>query len=190
MNEHDLVRKVISTFESLDVSYFVTGSMASIAMGEPRYTNNIDIVTDISSDRIVQLLAAFPLSEYEHSELTDQKSVSKRFHLSIIHPPTGLAANIMLLADDDFERLRMSRRVQLEIDEETTGWFSSPEDVILKKLVFFKLGGTEKHLRDISGVLLVQGKLIDQEYLTLWAEKLGVSEELTLVRQKLSEREE
>ena len=97
--------------------------------------------------------------------------------------------DVILLADDAFDALRMSRKVQLSVDEETVGWFSSAEDLILKKLAFFRLGGSEKHLRDISGVLLVQGERIDQTYLDCWAEKLGVTEELALVRQRLSEQE-
>ncbi len=78
----------------------------------------------------------------------------------------------------------------MNVDSETVGWFSSAEDVILKKLVFFHLGGSEKHLRDISGVLLVQGDRIDQAYLDNWAEKLGVTQELELVRHKLRQRED
>jgi hypothetical protein len=53
-------------------------------------------------------------------------------------------------------------------------WFASPEDVILKKLEYFKGGGSEKHIRDILGVLKTQGERIDRVYIAEWAGPLGV----------------
>ena len=189
MNQGDLARKVIQTFESLEIPYFITGSLASTAMGEARYTNDIDIVADISLGKIESLIAAFPSPDYYISESAVREAVTKRFQFNIIHPQSGLKVDVMLPADDAFDQMRMSRKVQLNVDAETLGWFSSPEDVILKKLLFFQIGGSEKHLRDISGVLLVQGNEIDQAYLDLWTEKLGVTDELALVRQRLRERD-
>lgn len=190
MNEKELAKKVITEFETLEIPYFITGSMASMALSEPRYTNDIDIVADISHDKIMSLLTAFPSPEFYVAESAVREAVAQRFQFNIIHPESGLKVDVMIPADDDYDRLRMSRKVQLHVGKDVTGWFSSAEDVILKKLVFFQLGGSEKHLRDISGVLLVQGKKIDQDFLDHWAEKLGVSEELQLVRRKLSEREQ
>lgn len=62
-------------------------------------------------------------------------------------------------------------------------WFSSPEDVILKKLDFFRQGASEKHLRDIAGILKVQGEKIDQPYIDQWIEKLKLKEEWILVNE-------
>ena len=59
--------------------------------------------------------------------------------------------------------------------------FASAEDAILMKLKYFREGGSDKHLRDIRGVLLVQGEAIDREYLRKWAEVLGVLDQLSLV---------
>lgn len=188
MTEGDLARKVIQTFESLEIPYFITGSMASIAMGEARYTNDIDIVAAVPFGKIESLIEAFPSPDYYISESAVREAVAKRFQFNIIHPRSGLKVDVILPADDAFDQMRMSRKVQLNVDNETLGWFSSPEDVILKKLVFFQLGGSEKHLRDVSGVLLVQGNEIDQAYLDVWAEKLGVTDELAMVRQRLRER--
>ncbi len=38
---------------------------------------------------------------------------------------------------------------------------ASPEYVIVRKLEFFKEGGSEKHLRDIRGILNVSRSLVD-----------------------------
>ncbi len=188
MNESELIRKIVWTFETHDIPYFITGSIASIAFGEPRYTNDIDVVADMSIQNSAQLLAAFPSPEFYVSESAVRAAVLKRFQFNIIHPTSGLKVDVMIPGDDAYNRLRMSRRVRLEVDHETIGWFSSAEDLILKKLEFYRLGGSEKHLRDISGILLVQGDRIDQVYLDRWAALMEVTVELELVRKKLRER--
>lgn len=111
MNESELTRKVVSTFETLDIPYFITGSIASIAWGEPRYTNDIDVVADIFLRNIEQLLAAFPSPEFYVSESAVRAAVLKRFQFNIIHPTSDLKVDVMIPADDVYNRLRMSRRV-------------------------------------------------------------------------------
>jgi hypothetical protein len=54
--------------------------------------------------------------------------------------------------------------------------FASPEDVILKKMEYFKAGGSDKHLRDIVGILKVSTEQMDRSYITLWAERLGLAD--------------
>ena len=58
--------------------------------------------------------------------------------------------------------------------EDKSVWFASPEDVILKKMVYHKEGGSDKHLRDIAGVLRIQGERLDRGYLSEWALTLQV----------------
>lgn len=49
MEPSDLLRHLVNVFESLGIRYFVTGSVASIFYGEPRFTNDIDVVADIEN---------------------------------------------------------------------------------------------------------------------------------------------
>jgi hypothetical protein len=52
--------------------------------------------------------------------------------------------------------------------------FAAPEDVIIKKMEYYREGGSEKHLRDISGMLMISPELIDMNYITDWAKNLGL----------------
>ncbi len=81
MNESDLASKVISTFESLEIPYFITGSVASIALGEPRYTNDIDIVADIPFGKVGPIVAAFPSPDCYLSESAVREAVATRSQL-------------------------------------------------------------------------------------------------------------
>ena len=190
MNETEFARRVVSTMEALGIPYFITGSIASIALGEPRYTNDIDVVADISLAAVSKILAEFPAPEFYVSESAVRDAVTRKFQFNIVHPSSGLKVDVMIPADDEFNRLRMKRKIRLAIDDQHFAWFASAEDLILKKLVFFQMGGSDKHLRDISGVILVQAEKIDQCYLDEWAAKLGVSDELEMVRRRIREREQ
>ncbi len=188
MNETEFTQRVVSTMESLGIPYFITGSIASIALGEPRYTNDIDVVADISLATVSKILAEFPAPDFYVSESAARDAVNRKFQFNIIHPSSGLKVDVIIPSDDEFNRLRMKRKIRLAIDDEHFAWFASAEDLILKKLVFFQMGGSDKHLRDISGVMLVQAERIDQAYLDEWASKLGVCTELELVRRRIRER--
>jgi len=51
MELHVLLKYLVNAFETLGIQYFITGSIASIFYGEPRFTNDIDLVADIEEHR-------------------------------------------------------------------------------------------------------------------------------------------
>jgi hypothetical protein len=51
------------------------------------------------------------------------------------------------------------------------------EDSVLSKLEWAKKGGgSERQLRDVAGIVALQGDALDRAYITRWAEELGVAE--------------
>jgi len=46
--------------------------------------------------------------------------------------------------------------------------------VILYKLIYYRDGQSELHLRDVIGILRVSGDEVDSRYITEWAERLGL----------------
>ena len=59
MEPYDLLKYMVNAFESLGIRYFITGSIASIFYGEPRFTNDIDVVADIGEEHISGILKLF-----------------------------------------------------------------------------------------------------------------------------------
>lgn len=182
MEQSELLRFCTSVIERLGLRYFVTGSVATIFYGEPRFTNDIDIVVDLPPGRISELREAFPAPDYYVSEESVRGAVSRKGQFNVIHPASGLKVDIMVPSEDAFNRSRFSRvrRLHTAPDYEVT--FASPEDVILKKLEYYREGGSEKHLRDIAGVLKISGTQIDFVYLDEWAERLNLLEIWTKAR--------
>jgi hypothetical protein len=183
MEPNELLQYAADTLERLMVPYLVTGSMATIAFGEARFTNDVDIVADLQLSHVDSLCAAFPGPDYYCSRTAVEDAVRRRFQFNVIHPASGLKIDFMVPTNDAFNRSRLSRGRQVTTDE--TGHqarFASPEDAILKKLEYFREGGSDKHVRDIKGVLLIQGDAIDFDYLDKWAEYLGVADQLAQIQ--------
>ena len=176
MEQSDLLRFIVSVMERLGIRYFVTGSVVTVFYGEPRFTNDIDIVADLHAGKVKDFCSSFPETAYYLSEDAVRQAVALRGQFNIIHPASGLKVDIMLPGDTVYDRGRFVRavRVRPEVDYEAA--FSSIEDVILKKMEFHQSGGSEKHLRDIASVLKISGSRIDRTYIEEWALRLGVAE--------------
>jgi len=172
--QDELLRAVISILEKLGLRYFVTGSVAAIYYGEPRFTNDIDVVVDLSEKHVPQLLAAFPQGEFYLSEDALRRAVRRRGMCNVIHIPSTLKVDIMVAEDSLFNRSRFERARRVKPDEQCEAFFSSAEDVILKKMDFFREGGSEKHLRDITGIMMVSGDELDHDYIESWADQMGL----------------
>lgn len=176
MEQYELLRHLARCFESLGVRYFVTGSMASMAYGEPRLTIDIDVVADIKDEHIQGLKEHFPEGEFYLSEDAVKEAIRGRLQFNIIHPAAGLKIDVIIPRMDAFDESRFQRIKRFNVTADTEANFSSPEDVIIKKLEFYRAGGSEKHLRDITGILKVSGDEVDYGYVLRWAKRLGLQD--------------
>lgn len=174
MEPFELLRVVVTEFERLGLPYLVTGSIATILYGEPRFTNDIDIVIELSPDKIQPLCRAFPASEFYLSEDAVRQAFANRDQFNIIHPASGLKIDVIIPQESDFNRSRFARAQRVSPSSEYSAMFASREDVIIKKMEFYREGGAEKHLRDITGVLKVSGQRVDRDYVHDWAARLGL----------------
>ncbi len=175
MEPEFLLRLVVQACEQLNLRYLVTGSTATIAYGEPRFTNDIDVVLDLAAHQIEAFGRLFPKTDFYLSHQAMVAAVRSHGQFNLIHPASGLKVDFMVFAPTEFNESRMRRGRDLPVLEDRSVRFASPEDVILMK--YFQEGQSEKHVRDIRGVLEVQGDRIDRQYIADWARKLGVLDE-------------
>lgn len=187
MELYDLLEKVVEALVVLKIPYFVTGSVASMAYGEPRLTNDIDVVAAIRETHIPGLVAAFPEEEFYLSEEAVRDAVRMRSQFNLIHPASGLKVDFMIPKESEFNRSRFARARSIRPASAYEARFASPEDVIVKKMEYYQEGGSEKHLRDIAGILKISAGEIDVQYLTEWADRLGLMPVWEAVQRRLRE---
>lgn len=111
-----------------------------------------------------------------------RRAVSRKGQFNVIHPASGLKVDVMVPTEDSFNRSRFARVRRLRPFPDYDALFASPEDVILKKMEYYREGGSEKHLRDIAGILKISGEQIDVTYIDEWSSRLELSEIWTKVR--------
>ncbi len=174
MTQNELLEYVVSVLESLKLRYFVTGSIASIYYGEPRFTNDIDVVVDLPEHRIPELCAAFPAEEFYLSDEAAARAVRAHGTFNILHPSSGLKVDVIVPEKTLFNHHRFQRMKRVQTGEELESSFSSAEDVIIMKMEFFRRGSSDKHLRDITGILKLRGDRLDMDYIENWADQMGL----------------
>jgi hypothetical protein len=89
MEQHELLLYVVRRLEEAGIKYLITGSMAAMIYGEPRFTNDVDIVVEIHESDISRLKECFPEDEFYFSEDAAGKAVRNEGQFNVIHPSTG-----------------------------------------------------------------------------------------------------
>jgi len=161
-DDSDLFLIFVRPLNRLGIAYMVTGSAASMAYGEPRVTLDIGLVLELSTTQADLLPAVFPPEAFycpPREVIAVETERASRGHFNIIHMATGFKADCYPIGNDPLHRWAMARRRRVEMFGEPV-MLAPPEYVIVRKLECFKEGGSDKHLRDIRGMLDVSGELI------------------------------
>ncbi len=177
----ELLQKAADLFDSIQVPYRIVGSMAAMAYGEPRFTNDIDILVDLKLHHVDSLVEAFPEPDFYLSPEAARTAIRDRRQFNIIHFPSGLKLDIIQCKETAFGREDIQRGRRIAGDGAFDAWFATPENVIIVKLRYFKEGGSDKHLRDIRSILSIQGDLIDRAYVEHWGRQLDLLTEWQMV---------
>ncbi|WP_449067095.1 hypothetical protein [Prosthecobacter sp.] len=138
----------------------VSGSIAAIYYGEPRLTNDVDIILFLKREDIRRFEAAFPSEGFycpPRDVLQIEAAREQRGHFNLLHHDSGFKADIYLSGQDELHEWGLSHAVEADLDGDRVR-FAPPEYVIIRKLQFYREGGSEKHLRDISRMLLGLGE--------------------------------
>lgn len=169
---------VADLLERLGIPYFLGGSLASSLLGEPRATVDVDLALSLLTAAVGPLVAGLQPDFYV-DELAVRDAVERCGTFNAIHQPTVLKVDFFVLGDTAFDRTQLLRRRLSPVLEgsERRIFVSSPEDLILRKLDWYRMGGgvSDRQWRDVLGVLKVQRGALDLVHLQRWAPTLGLS---------------
>ena len=169
---------VAAALSQLNVPFYICGSVASSVLGEPRSTLDIDLVADLQESQVETFVALLG-DQFYADAAPMREAIRRRSSFNLIHQETFLKVDIFLPKQRAFDREQLRRR-QMHILEENAPEYpvATPEDVLLSKLEWFRLGGevSERQWRDITGVLKVNCFDIDIEYLEHWAKELLIDD--------------
>jgi hypothetical protein len=177
VTEPDLVGLFVTPLEGLRLDYMITGGVASVIYGDPRFTRDIDLVLGLREGDAGGLLDAFSPSDFYRPPLDVLREEIRRprnGHFNIIHRDTALRADVYLQGDDPLHAWAFERRVRIPLEEDTAIWLAPPEYVVVRKLQYYQESGSDRHLRDVSAMLEISREKIDLLEVEAWAHRLGL----------------
>ncbi len=172
------LKPCIKVLDSLSIPYYIGGSIASSIFGLPRSTMDIDIVADIQSFHISRLKQQLEKAFYIDEDMI-KGAIDQLSSFNLIHLKTAIKIDVFIQKKDPYQESVRNRKLKdtlVENDETSEFYFSSPEDIILNKLLWYEMGSrvSERQWLDVLGVIKVQENNLDTNYLKTWAEKIGV----------------
>jgi len=168
-----ILRLLVESMEELGIGYMLTGSLASSFHGDPRATQDIDLVID-GERRALDALGARLRESGFYADAEAIKHASEvRGVFNAIDPSSGWKVDFILLKDRPFSRSEFDGRVSAEVAGLSLS-LVRPDDMVVAKLEWAKLGESDRQLRDVLGILMVQGPALDRVRIERWVEELAL----------------
>lgn len=175
----EVTLKVTAVFEKLRVPYLIGGSLASVLYGMVRTTQDADIVAEMRPEHLRPFVSALQNEFYIDDEMI-ATAIERKTSFNIIHRETFFKVDVFIPAPRSFLQSQFNRaqRHTFRFDTEISAKFASPEDTILSKLEWYRLGGevSDRQWRDILGVIKTRADKLDLPYLRKWADNLQVND--------------
>jgi hypothetical protein len=167
----DVLERLRDVLDAIAIPYMVTGSFASSAHGIPRATNDLDVIIAPTSEQLEELLRRLPDSQYYSNVEEARDALRRRSQFNVIDFDGMWKIDFIVKKRRPFSERELHRRSIVEIAG-VRMQTASPEDVLISKLEWAKLGESERQLRDAVGIIRVQGERLDVDYVERWVAAL------------------
>ena len=159
-----------------EIPYMVSGSVSSSFHGQPRQTNDTDIVIDPTRDQLLSFIDLLGSGYYVSKDAALQ-ALADNSMFNVIDIKFGWKADFIVRKKRSFSEMEFSRRRRAKVMGVDVN-VVSPEDSILSKLEWSKDSQSQTQYDDVIKVLQVQWGNLDFEYLRKWAKELKVDDSL------------
>jgi hypothetical protein len=176
MNQEDCLFRLAEHLDAASIPFMLAGSFSSSHHGQPRASNDVDLVIDPSAQQFEGFLQAFENETYVSFEAA-RDALRRRSMFNVIDLKCGWKADLIIRKYRPFSVEEFGRRQLVAVHGRQMP-MASPEDVILTKLEWHKISPSDRQLLDAFNVAIVQGAKLDLGYLRKWAIDLGVEAEL------------
>jgi hypothetical protein len=158
------------------VPHMLTGSYASSVHGAPRASQDIDIVIAPTRRQLLELIELFPDTEYYVSREAALDALVTHGQFNVIDFASGWKVDFIIMKSRDFSREEFSRRRAMDLEGVELD-VASPEDIVIAKLEWARLGASSRQIEDAAGVIRLQGDALDRSYVAHWVGVLGLKEQ-------------
>ncbi len=164
---------IVSELDRFEIPHMLAGSFASTYHGDPRTTNDVDLVIDPSREALGRFARGLDPARFYVSAEAAQEAFGRRGQFNVVLLDSGWKADLILRNDRAFSRAEFARRQPAEISGVQVH-VATAEDTIIAKLEWARAGESERQLRDVVGILEVSGERLDRDYIARWIAELDL----------------
>ena len=175
----ELAALVGELLERIDVPWVIGGSVAGSLIGEPRSTLDIDMAIRLTMAQAEPLVRTVEEEFYVSLDMV-RSAVEHSSSFNLLHFASAMKVDLFVLGTGELDTRQMDRRQRIQAGEDSpvAVWTTAPDDLVLRKLTWFRAGGeiSDRQWRDVVGILTTQGERIDRGSLQKVAEQIGVGD--------------
>ncbi|MCB8980606.1 MAG: hypothetical protein H6657_24615 [Ardenticatenaceae bacterium] len=158
--------------EAIGATYAIWGGLAVIAYGEPRFTQDMDILLSPKQFSVSLFVRRLQETHYRVDEIAVNRAMNGGF-FKVIHLRYHIKTDFYVPAEPELLSM-LAVRVKLPFDEIRRAAYITPTSIIVAKLRAYENSESTRHLDDIALIVRLQGKKLDQVRIDIAAAQLGV----------------
>jgi len=185
-SQENFLEKLIKKLNEQNIPYMLSGSFSSSLHGQPRATNDADIIIAPAEEQLIAFVKSLG-DDYYVSYDAVHEALKSNSMFNVVDIRNSWKADFIICKDRPFSRVEFQRRRKADIMGLDV-WVVSPEDVILSKLEWAKNSESGQQYRDALGVATVQYDRLDRDYLHKWAKELQVESSLERLLKQAKEQ--
>jgi predicted nucleotidyltransferase len=156
----DFFSEVVRLLEKEKIDYFFIGGLAVNVLGEPRMTQDIDLIAFISKKQVQDLLKTAEKIGFKYNKAIVEKDLEETRTFKLFF---GIFHLDIILSSTEFENEALKRKTKIDLWKHDV-FFPTPEDMIILKVI----PGRPKDLLDASSVFIRNKNKIDVKYIEKW----------------------
>jgi len=168
-----LLAAIVGALDAAAIPHMIVGSFASAFHGEPRTTQDLDLVIDPTGDQLERLLAALDPERFYVDPEVARDALGRRAMFNIIEIATAWKLDLVIRKARAFSIEELRRREAVTVLGVAVQ-IATAEDVIISKLEWSRAGGSDRQLEDVAGIVRVRAEGLDRAYVDHWVRALGL----------------
>lgn len=170
------VLRIASAMEDSQIPYMFTGSFASAFHGATRSTVDLDVVIAPSAQMLERLLAVLKEREFYVDSIGAAEALKHESMFNAVDWTTSLKVDFIIRKSRAFSMEEFARRSRVPF-KSTSVFVTTPEDAILSKLEWAKMGESRRQIEDVRRLIQFRHKSLDREYIEKWVTSLGLRDQ-------------
>jgi len=161
------LQKIVHILEEEHIPYMVVGGFALSYYNRARTTNDIDINIQVYPNQLEKIVKYYP--DWMPSLQAFKDNAERGTVFNLFDFDTGVKMDFMVYQDSDYNWTAFERKKSVDYMRVKCN-VSSPEDLVLSKLIWYNLSKSEKQWADLVFLMTIPD--LNRQYLELWSTKL------------------